>query len=64
MTHRESKVPGRPSTEGCTELSCMYHGAINQMKRDGLLRETWEPDDPGADDELDKAAALRDGAYL
>lgn len=29
----------RPSTQGCTELTCMYHGKINQAKRDG----TWIP---------------------
>lgn len=23
----------RPSTEGCTELSCMYHGEDNRRKR-------------------------------
>lgn len=54
----------RPSTEGCTELTCIYHGKINQMKREGLLRPTWEPTDWQAREELDKAQALADGAFL
>jgi hypothetical protein len=26
----------RPNTEGCTELSCIYHGLDNQRKREHL----------------------------
>lgn len=54
----------RPSTQGCTELTCMYHGMANQMKREGLLRKDWEPTDEGAEAEYDKADALRTGAFL
>lgn len=44
------------STQGCTELTCTYHGSANRLKLDGHLREDWEPGTGQALVEFDDAA--------
>jgi hypothetical protein len=54
----------RASTQGCTELTCIYHGRVNMLKRQGLLRWNWEPDDWGADVEYEQAQRAEEDAHL
>lgn len=36
----------RPSTDGCTELSCVYHGSDNRRKLEAMRRDCPVHSDP------------------